>query len=722
MTSLLARLLLPAVGAALWPATSAAQGGAVRMAEGQNLALEVRARAAEVLAALPEVPAALHDALVVTSETGEALWHLQVALGSLGYMALGVAAALGIRAWSRRQFLQMFDLRPATRAGRTGYLLARAALQTLGLAVFAAVSMVASLLLDAGGESARWTHAILVAVAVAVALVRIASLALLAPDAPHHRMLHVADAPARGLHRSLVASAAVALLLLYACFWLAALGLRPDVHVLLLIAASLAAALMLSAVAIRYRAAVAGILLGPGGDRQRPTALRLLARTWHVLAAAYLLGAWLVTAARHLLGLPGAYGLVAAPVQAVLGGVALYWLLLLVIDKVSARRAAGRAAVTDAQAPAAGSPEAHEEAQGGPRGRPRTLRDLAEHAAAIVAWVAAAWLMLLVWGVDVSTEESLLVRAADVVIVLFLAYLGYQAIRIAIDLRMAEEGTFEIGAPGDEPGAVPGASRLATLLPLARNFLLVTVLVIAGMILLSQLGVDIAPLFAGAGVVGVAVGFGAQALIRDIFSGAFFLIDDAFRLGEYIEVGETMGTVEKISIRSMQVRHHLGALHTIPFGEITQLTNHSRDWAMMKLKLRVTYDTDIERARKLIKKIGKDLLEHPEIGEKFIQPVKSQGVHAMEDSAMILRVKFMTRPGEQWEVRKHVYAAIKDAFAREGIKFAHREVTVRVAEDDAREPGPLSAGRKRAIAGAALPAIEAGGEGAGSDADAGRER
>jgi len=140
------------------------------------------------------------------------------------------------------------------------------------------------------------------------------------------------------------------------------------------------------------------------------------------------------------------------------------------------------------------------------------------------------------------------------------------------------------------------------------------------------------------------------------------------------------GTVEKISVRSFQLRHHLGALHTIPFGELQVMTNYSRDWVIMKLPLRVTYDTDVEKVRKLIKKLGVELLDDPVIGDNFIQPLKSQGVIEMQDSAMIIRVKFMTKPGDQWLVRKKVYEEIRALFEREGIRFAHREVTVRLAD------------------------------------------
>ncbi len=181
-------------------------------------------------------------------------------------------------------------------------------------------------------------------------------------------------------------------------------------------------------------------------------------------------------------------------------------------------------------------------------------------------------------------------------------------------------------------------------------------------------------------------------------------MDDAFRKGEYVEIEGIKGVVEKISIRSFQLRHHLGALHTLPFGEIKQLTNYSRDWVMMKLPLRVTYDTDVEKVRKLVKKLGQQLLDHPQVGHTFMQPLKSQGVYKMEDSAMIIRVKFMTKPGEQFVTRKVVYESIQDLFAREGIHFAHKEVTVRLA--DGQKTDELTDDERKAVMSAARSVID----------------
>ena len=140
-----------------------------------------------------------------------------------------------------------------------------------------------------------------------------------------------------------------------------------------------------------------------------------------------------------------------------------------------------------------------------------------------------------------------------------------------------------------------------------------------------------------------------------------FLIDDAFRVGEYVEFGEIRVQVEKISIRSMRLRHHRGAIHTVPFGELRSITNYNRDWAIYKQEFRLPYDTDTEVVRKIIKKVGLALLEHPELGEKFIQPLKSQGVFRIEEGALILRTKLMCKPREQFVIRKAVFQDVKNA-------------------------------------------------------------
>lgn len=159
----------------------------------------------------------------------------------------------------------------------------------------------------------------------------------------------------------------------------------------------------------------------------------------------------------------------------------------------------------------------------------------------------------------------------------------------------------------------------------------------------------------------------------------------------------------------MQLRHHLGAVQTIPYGEIKTVKNLSRDWITMKLELRLSYDADIEQVRKIIKKVGQSMLEDPELGPSFILPLKSQGVMRVEESALIVRMKFTTKPGEQWVIRREAYTRVRDALAEAGIFFAHREVRVRLPDEQGLNELPdKSAAIKDTLtkAGAAAGAVE----------------
>jgi len=291
--------------------------------------------------------------------------------------------------------------------------------------------------------------------------------------------------------------------------------------------------------------------------------------------------------------------------------------------------------------------------------------------AGAVVWLAAIWDMPVL---ALARSGSLAGRLLDVVIVLLISDLVWVWAKTAIDRRLASIPQANADAPTADP-----SQRLATLLPLLRKALLILVSTITILVALSALGVNIAPLLAGASVVGIAIGFGAQTLVRDIVSGVFYLLEDSFRVGEYVEFGNIRGTVEGISLRFLRLRHHRGAVHTIPFGEIRWLTNHSRDWVIVKLEFRVPFDTDVERARKLIKKIGIELMEDPELGPCIIEPVKSSGVVRLEEFCMVIGVKFTARPGDgQFLVRREAYRRIRDAFAANNIRFHDRSVKVEV--------------------------------------------
>ena len=278
--------------------------------------------------------------------------------------------------------------------------------------------------------------------------------------------------------------------------------------------------------------------------------------------------------------------------------------------------------------------------------------------------------------------ERLIAQVIDGTLYFFIGYLVWEAAGVWINRRLAEEHTaagFDLNSdePGGGEGGGTGLSRLATVLPVVRLVVLSAIVVMTILLGLSRLGVDTTPLLAGAGIVGLAIGFGAQTLVRDVVSGIFFLVDDAFRVGEYLVIEDTVGTVEKISIRSLQLRHHKGAVHTIPYGEIPKVTNNSRDWVIMKLKFTFPFDTDVNRIKKLFKRVGADMLE-ADYADDLIQTFKSQGVYDVDDVGIVVRGKFMSKPGAQWIIRKDVYTRVQKVLDEAGIEFARREVRVQI--------------------------------------------
>ena len=156
----------------------------------------------------------------------------------------------------------------------------------------------------------------------------------------------------------------------------------------------------------------------------------------------------------------------------------------------------------------------------------------------------------------------------------------------------------------------------------------------------------------------------------------FYLLADAFRVGEYVQAGRSKGTVEGFSIHSVRLRHHRGPVFTVPFNLVGAVENMSRDWVIDKIAIGVTYDSDLEKARKLIKQIGLDLQKDPEFAPLIIEPLKMQGVDELGDYAVQIRAKMMTVPGEQFAIRRKAYAKIKKAFDENGIKFAFPTVQV----------------------------------------------
>ena len=358
----------------------------------------------------------------------------------------------------------------------------------------------------------------------------------------------------------------------------------------------------------------------------------------------------------------------------VFGSNKLFWTLLVAVALPAAVRFVDRSVdhiLTPPGAPAA-------------KGPPSVVAAALERGARAFLIVFAIWLLAWGWDIDLdtlaasdTTATRLLRGVLNAIVILLVADFAWHVVRTVIDRHVhAAQPTTET----TDPDEISRRSRIRTLLPILRNILMIVFAAMAVLMALSAMGVQIAPLIAGAGVIGVAVGFGSQTLVKDVISGIFFLLDDAFRVGEYIISGSYKGTVESFSLRSIKLRHHRGYLYTVPFGSLGAVQNMSRDWVIDKLSLTVPYDTDLDLLKKIVKQIGKELAADETLAHSIIQPLKMQGVEAMGEIGMQVRLKMMTKPGEQFVVRRRAYATLKQRLAENGIRIA--TPTVQVSDGD----------------------------------------
>lgn len=302
--------------------------------------------------------------------------------------------------------------------------------------------------------------------------------------------------------------------------------------------------------------------------------------------------------------------------------------------------------------------------------------------------LAAAYFLARVWGLNMqsmqegnATATFILRSLINVMVIVLAADFAWSIIKALIERKLGIETPHPVISDEEAPIPDPQQARLRTLLPILQNMLLALIIVMAVLMMLASLGIQIGPVIAGAGVVGVAVGFGAQTVVKDVISGVFFLLDDAFRVGEYISSGSYRGTVESFSLRSVKLRHHRGPLFTIPFGELGAVQNQSRDWVTDKFNITVGYDTDVDFARKLIKRIGLELAEDPEFKHWVIEPIKMQGVQEFGEYGIVLRVKVTTRPGGAFSMKGKFYLRLRQAFKEQGIELPFPTVHVQGLEN-----------------------------------------
>jgi small conductance mechanosensitive channel len=254
-------------------------------------------------------------------------------------------------------------------------------------------------------------------------------------------------------------------------------------------------------------------------------------------------------------------------------------------------------------------------------------------------------------------------------------------------LRMLADRILRMAANGGGPGISEGEKRARTLASLLRTVGTTLVVLVASMMVLRELGLDITPLLAGAGVAGLAIGFGAQSLIKDVIGGFFILMEDQFHVGDVIQAAGVSGQVEQMTLRLTIVRDLSGTVHFIPNGEIKVVSNLTKEWSQVVLEIGVGYAEDVDRAIAALSAVGEELAQDETLGKLLVEPPKVLGVESLANSQVTLRMLAKTLPLRQWEVARELRRRIKLRFDREGIAipYPHHVVLTRRADAGAKE-------------------------------------
>jgi small conductance mechanosensitive channel len=220
------------------------------------------------------------------------------------------------------------------------------------------------------------------------------------------------------------------------------------------------------------------------------------------------------------------------------------------------------------------------------------------------------------------------------------------------------------------------SARTRTLLTVARKALAIVLTVISSLMVLSELGVNIAPLLAGAGVLGLAVGFGSQKLVQDVITGVFILIEDQIAVGDVVDLGGMAGVVEAVSIRTVRLRDVSGTVHTIPFSAISTVSNKTKDYSFAVLDVGIAYRESVDDVMQVLKDLGDELLLDPEYGEKILEPLEILGVDAFADSAVMIKARIKTVPTKQWWIGREFNRRMKNRFDELDIEipFPHQTI------------------------------------------------
>jgi small-conductance mechanosensitive channel len=550
----------------------------------------------------------------------------------------------------------------------------------LGIVIFSLVSVLLFIFVMMPMSDAQGGRQLFVALMLGFILVRLVNLLsrlIWAPKTAHLRLVQVNDETALHLHRRSTQLISFVGLVDIFFLLLQRLGVTSDSQLLILMALSIPFMAMFTYFIWHNRVVVGQYLrqidLNPSGEISW---LRdHMASFWHILALGYVALALVLMIGRWALYGPQ-YD------QAFLKSILVVPLYLL-LDRIGiwlVRKTLGTFRKTET-----------DENTGYFKIAMRLTR-------IIICFALVLWLFD-VWGVQLPFIEQTVNAAFSILVTLILAHMLWGLLNRYIQKKLdavapknLEKDIDQI----DEDFTSIQLDRSYTLLPMLRKFVGIVLLVMVILILLSSMGINIAPLLAGAGVVGLAISFGSRKLVEDVLSGIFYLTDDAFRVGEWIAGGNVEGTVEGFNVRNIRLRDSKGALQIIPFSKLGTITNYNRGGMVVKFNLELPYGTDIDVVRKIVKKVGENIQKNPEFASDIIRPIKYQGIKSVSNSVMMFRVKFTAKAGRQFLIQREAFRCIMEALAKKGIYFAHRKVIVELPPGFEKGPG---AGPERGPAG-----------------------
>jgi moderate conductance mechanosensitive channel len=449
------------------------------------------------------------------------------------------------------------------------------------------------------------------------------------------------------------------------------LGLPWTIHGFLLHLVFLAVLGLAIAVVVRSRRAVAEAIPSLGGEGHsralRPLPWRRLADVWHFLAITYLVFIYLVWA----LKVPGGFATLLWGTLGTVLVVVIGWGLLRLLDGLFRRE-----------------PVVGEEVEGAvPLSRARAVRylPLARTLLRTAVIVVLGIVLLEIWGFELlewlrsDAGQTFGGKLLTIVLVGGVTLALWEVASLAIERSISDT---------DAEGNLRLSNRTRTLLSIARNFLLVFLSLIALFVILSELGLNIAPLLAGAGVIGLAIGFGSQKLVQDIITGMFVLLADTVRVGDVVEVAGRSGVVERVTMRTVVLRDYVGTVHTIPYSSIDTVSNSSKEFSYAQFDIGVAYRESVDQVMEVMREVGQQMSHDPYFRRLILEPLEMAGVDRFADSAVIIKARLKTRALKQWEVAREYNRRLKNRFDELGIEIPFPHQTIYFGADKQGEAPP----------------------------------